>query len=259
MSFIESGDCTLNVHWDGPDAAPCVILSHSLGASAAMWRPQVAPFAAHFRVLRYDTRGHGRSTTPPGPYSMAQLGGDVLRLLDASRIGRASFCGLSLGGATGIWLAIHAPDRFERFVFCNTLPWLGPPAAMLARAAAVRGDGLGPLADATMGRWFTAEFAGRDPATVVEIRDAFLATSREGYAGCCEALAEFDERADLQRIARPVLVVAGSVDPSPPLAAARAYAAEIPGARCVELPAAHLSNLGATAEFNRSVIGFLRA
>lgn len=256
---IATADCELRVRRDGRVDAPCLVLSHSLGSSSEMWSPQVEPFAAHFRVLRYDTRGHGQSTASPGPYSMAQLGSDVLRLLDACGIDRASFCGLSLGGATGIWLAIHAADRFDRFVFCNTLPWLGPPAAMLARAASVRREGVEPLVDATMGRWFTPEFAARDPGTVAAIRRAFLATSREGYAGCCEALAAYDERADLPRIARPVLVIAGSDDPSPPAAAAREYAAVIPGARCVELPAAHLSNLGAAAEFNRSVLDFLRA
>ena len=256
---IAATGCALQVHLDGRVDAPCLVLSHSLGSSAAMWSPQVEPLAAHFRVLRYDTRGHGRSTAPPGPYSMAQLGGDVLRLLDACGIDRATFCGLSLGGATGIWLAIHAPDRFDRFVFCNTLPWLGPPDAMLARAAGVRRDGVEPLVDATMGRWFTPEFAARDPGAVAAIRRAFLATSREGYAGCCEALAAYDERAGVPHISRPVLVLAGSDDPSPPAAAAREFAAVIPGASFVELPAAHLSNLGAAAEFNRSVLDFLRA
>lgn len=254
---IDSEGCRFNVALDGPVDAPGLVLSNSLGASLDMWRPQVAAFARHFRVLRYDTRGHGRSGVTPGPYTIGQLAADVLRLVDAARLERVSFCGLSLGGATGLWLAAHAAGRFERFVFCNTVPWLGPAEALRSRAAAVRRDGLGGLVDATMDRWFTPDFRVRDPQAVADIRAAFLATPVEGYAACCEALAGFDERASLPTIRSPVLVVAGTDDPAPPLAAARDYAAKIAGARFVELPTAHLSNLGAVARFNAEVLRFL--
>lgn len=256
---VDIDGCRFRVALDGPEHAPCVVLSHSLGARLEMWEPQMAALSARFRLLRYDTRGHGESGVTPGPYSISQLAGDVVRILDAVGIERAHFCGLSMGGATGIWLAAHAPDRFERFVFCNTVPWLGPPAAMLDRAALVRREGLEPLVDATMQRWFTAEFAARDPQAVGNIRHAFLATPREGYAACCEALASYDEREHFTRITRPVLVVAGTHDPSPPLGAAKDYASAIAGARFAELPAAHLSNLGAAEEFNRVVGEFLEA
>lgn len=246
-----------HVQVDGPDGAPWLVLSHSLGSTLRMWEPQARAFADRFRVLRYDTRGHGDSAVTHGPYSMERLGRDVLGLLDALGVERAHFCGLSMGGATGLWLATHAADRFERFVFCNTVPWLGPPDGMLARAALVRREGLASLADPTMERWFTPEYRLQSPQVVQRIRDDFVATPVEGYAACCEALAGHDERARLATIRTPVLVVAGTHDPSPPLAAAREYAAKIPGSRLVELPAAHLSNLGAAREFDAAVGEFL--
>jgi 3-oxoadipate enol-lactonase len=257
MPIIETGDARLHCRWDGPPDGPVLVLSHSLGSTLAMWLPQVAAFCRHFRVLRYDTRGHGASSVPPGPYRIAQLGTDVLRLLDAFSIERAHFCGLSMGGTTGMWLGANAPERIERLVLCNTTAWLGPPAAMNARIETVRGQGLAVLADATMERWFTASFRASEPATVQRIRDALVATSPEGYVACCEALRDLDLRDDLTRIRARTLVVAGSDDPSPPPTAALAMAAAISGARCVELPAAHLSNLGAAAAFDAAVLGFL--
>lgn len=256
---VEVAGATFHVWLDGPADAPCVVLAHSLGSSHAMWERQVAAFAREWRVLRYDTRGHGATAVTPGPYTMERLGRDVLGLLDALGVGQAHFCGLSMGGATGLWLAAHAPERFGRFVLCDTAPWLGPPQTMLDRAATVRRAGLGGLADATMERWFTPEFRRAEPDAVAAIRAAFLATPPEGYAACCEALAGYDERGSLPRITRPVLVVAGTHDPSPPVATAREYAARIAGAGFVELPAAHLTNIGATEAYNAAVLRFLRA
>ena len=257
--LVDANGCRFHVEIDGPDGAPWLVLSHSLGATLDMWRPQVAAFARGFRVLRYDTRGHGASSVTDGPYTIARLGSDVLGLLDALGVERAGYCGLSMGGATGIWLAAHAPDRFTRMVFCNTLPWLGPPETMHSRILAVLREGLEPLADATMERWFTPEFRAHDPATVQEIRRQLLATSVAGYVACCAALRDYDERASLAGIAVPTMIVAGTHDPAPPLAAARAFAALLPGAALVELPAAHLTNLGATAPFNAAVLRFLGA
>jgi 3-oxoadipate enol-lactonase len=213
----------------------------------------------HFRVLRYDTRGHGSSSVPAGPYTLEQLGMDVIALLDVLGVERTFYCGLSMGGATGVWLATHAPDRFFRFAICGVLPWLGPPQALDARIEAVRQAGLVPLADATLERWFTPEFRAREAATVREIRSTFVATAVEGYVACCEALRDYDERPNLQRISRPTLLIAGTHDPSPPPAAIREFAGQVPGATCVELPAAHLSNLGAAARFNAEVTQFFRA
>jgi 3-oxoadipate enol-lactonase len=248
-----------NVQVDGPADAPWLVLSHSLGATLGMWAPQVAAFTQRFRVLRYDSRGHGRSVVPPGKYSMTDLGTDVLRLLDAMRAERVAFCGLSMGGATGLWLATHASDRVTHVVVCNSTPWLGAPETFTARIEAVRNGGLGALVDATMERWFTAEFRATSPEVVDGVRAEFLATPVDGYIGCLAALRSHDERASLATIDVPMLVIAGQYDVSPPPVSARDFASRVPGAHFVELPAAHLSNLGAPAAFDEVVLGFLAA
>lgn len=257
MTFVEANGGRFRVQVDGAEDAPCLVLSNSLGATLDMWAPQVEPFTRKFRLLRYDTRGHGGSFVTKGPYDIQLLARDVLGLLDALQIQAASFCGLSMGGATGLWLAAHAPERFERLVICNTVPWLGPPQALLERAAKVRETGLEPLVEATMERWFTPAFRQQDPRTVDRIRAAFLATPVEGYAACCEALAGHDVRAELARIERPLLVVGGRDDPAPRSASVREYADRIAGAQFVELDAAHLSNLEAAQTFNETVLRFL--
>jgi len=257
MAIIDVGEVRLHCRWEALNAGPALVLSNSLGSALEMWRPQVDPFCSVFRLLRYDTRGHGLSSVPPGPYSIAQLGSDVLRLLDAHGIERTHFCGLSMGGIVGMWLGVNAPDRIDRLVLSNTTPWLGPPQVMDARIELVRKAGLAGLADATMERWFTPEFRAADPQTVQRIRDQLVATSPEGYIACCEALRDNDLRSDLSRIQARTMVITGTDDPTSPPSAALAMAAAIPGARCVELPAAHLSNLGAAAAFNATVLGFL--
>ena len=257
MPVLEANGCRFHVALDGPVDAPGLVLSNSLGATLAMWQPQVEAFARHFRVLRYDARGHGRSAVTPGPYTVGQLAADVLALVDAAGLREPCFCGLSMGGATGLWLAAHAEDRFRRYVVCNSVPWLGLPDTMLARAAQVRRDGLTALAGPTLERWFTAELRAREPATVAAVRDAFVATPVEGYAACCEALAQYDVRDAIGSITAPVLAIAGTHDPAPAPAVVAAWARRIPGARYLELPAAHLSNLGAPAAFETAVLEFL--
>jgi 3-oxoadipate enol-lactonase len=247
----------LHVRIDGPDDAPWLVLSNSLGAALDMWDPQVMAFCREFRLLRYDTRGHGGSALPPGPHSIDRLGSDVVGLLDSLGIARAHFCGLSLGGATGMWLAARAPERIDRLVLCNTTPWPGPPEAMDARIATVRREGMATLVEGIIQRWFTADAISRHAVTVERIRQTLLRTPVAGYVGCCEALRDMDQRAELARIAAPTLVIAGTFDPAPTPAAAREWASAIPQARFVELPAAHLSNIGAATEFNEAVLSFL--
>lgn len=250
---------SLHVQMDGPAGAPWLVLAHSLGASLSLWAPQVVHFSQRFRVLRYDARGHGLSGVPPRPYTLAGLGSDVLGLFDALAIERASFCGISMGGATGMWLATHAAQRLDRLVLCNTTPWLGPPEPMNARIAQVLAAGVEPLVEGILERWFTAEFRALEPAAVESVRQALLATPAAGYAGCCEAIRDMDQRADLLRIKTPTLVIGGTYDPTPAIDAAREWAATIPGALFIELPTAHISNIGAAPAFNAAVMHFLQA
>ena len=247
----------LRARIDGSDGAPWLVLSNSLGAALEMWEPQVAAFSREFRVLRYDTRGHGGSAVPSGPYTIDQLGSDVVGLLDTLGIRRAHFCGLSMGGATGMWLAVHAAARIDRLVLCNTTPWLGPsrghgctPRDHPAR----RHDRPGRRHPPTL---VYGRYDHRHAVTVERIRQTLLRTPVGGYIGCCEALRDMDQRAELGRIAAPTLVIAGTDDPAPTPEAARAWASTIPDARFLELPTAHLSNIGAAGEFNQQVLTFL--
>jgi 3-oxoadipate enol-lactonase len=234
----------------GPADAPVLVLSNSIGSSLAAWEQQ-EPLAAEVRVVRYDQRGHGRSPVPPGPYTLADLGADVVALLDRLEVSRASFCGLSLGGMVGMWLAAYAPDRIDRLLLCCTSVEPGTPQAWHDRAATVRADGMGPLADAVLGRWFTPGFREREPGTAAQMRAMFEATPPEGYAGCCEAIATMDLEPALPRIAAPTLVVAGAQDPATPPPHAERIAAGIPGAR-VEVvdDAAHLAPVEQPAALN---------
>jgi 3-oxoadipate enol-lactonase len=254
---IRVNETELRVQIDGSERLPWLVLSNSLGCTLEMWEPQVAVFSGRYRLLRYDTRGHGGSGVPPRPYTLEQLGTDVLGLLDALGIERAHYCGLSMGGATGMWLGVQAPQRIERLVLCNTTPWLGPPATLNARIATLLHDGMPALVEPILERWFTAGFRASEPLAVERIRQMLLTTPVEGYAGCCEAIRDMDQRASLARVAAPTLVIAGTYDPAPTPDAARAWASTIPDARFLELPAAHLSNVGAAEAFTAAVSAFL--
>jgi len=257
----------INCRVDGRADAPVLVLSNSLGTDLAMWEPQLPALTERFRVLRYDQRGHGASmVTPaardssslaPGAYSLETLGRDVLTLLDALKIKRAHFCGLSMGGATGMWLAANAPERVDRLVLANTAPKFSTPDAWNTRIDAVRKGGVEAIADAVLERWFTSGFRARAPETTARMRKMMVATPIEGYIGCCAAIRDTDLRDALPRIAAPTLVVVGRHDPANPPAEGRAFAARVPGARVVELDAAHISNVEAPEQFTAELVGFL--
>jgi 3-oxoadipate enol-lactonase len=217
-----------------------VVLSNSLGSTAEIWDRQLPALSRHRRVVRYEHRGHGESPPPPGPYTIAELGEDVLALLDSLGVERASFCGLSLGGMVGMWLAAHAPERIDRLVLlCSSA--LLPREPWLERARLVRAEGTSAVADAVVGRWFTPGFAMREPDLVARMRAMVAATPAEGYAACCEAIAAMHLRDDLVSIGAPTLVLGAAEDPAIPLEHSAAIAAAIPGARLVVIPdAAHL-------------------
>jgi 3-oxoadipate enol-lactonase len=249
----------LNHRFDGREEAPVLVLSHSLGCSVAMWEPQLAAFGERFRVLRYDHRGHGASPAPSGPYSIDEFGNDVVDLLDSLGLERVRFCGLSLGGAVGIWLGAHAPERLERAALCCTAARFATPEIWAERAATVRREqSVEPLADAVMERWFTPEFRRDQPERVAEVRAMLVATPAEGYAASCDGLADCDLHGVLAGISVETLVVAGADDPATPPAQAEELVAAIPGSRLeVIADTAHLANIEQTDVFNRTVLEFL--
>jgi 3-oxoadipate enol-lactonase len=242
--------------FDGPEDAPLLVFSNSLGTDHTMWDKQVLAFTHHFRVLRYDTRGHGASAAPAGTYTMAELGQDVLDLFDRLDIARAHFCGLSMGGMTGIWLAANAPQRVDRLALCNTAALMGPPENWDTRIAAIRAGGMSAIADAVIARWFSAPFLNQDPHIIGAMRDRFEHMSADGYIACCEAIRDMDQRTLLGRIANPTLVIAGELDQAATSADGRFLADAIPNARYVELTAAHLSNIEAPQAFNTAALDF---
>lgn len=226
---------------EGPDDAPVLVLLNSLGTDLRMWSPQAEALRGEFRLVRCDARGHGGSPVPAPPWTLADLGGDVLALLDSLGIERASFAGVSLGGATALWLAAHAPGRVESAIPCFTAASFGPPGPWLERAATVRAAGVEAVADGVLDRWFTDRV---DPDLRARLREVLVATPPDGYAAATEVVAHLDLRPDLGRIAAPTLVVAGAEDRACPPPVGRALAAGIPGAGFAELPgAAHLGNL----------------
>jgi 3-oxoadipate enol-lactonase/4-carboxymuconolactone decarboxylase len=236
-----------------------VVLAHSLGVDHGMWEPQIAALTAHFRVLRYDHRGHGASDAPAGDYTIEQLGRDALRLLDWLGLERVAWCGVSLGGMVGQWIATHASDRLSRLVLANTSPRIADPAGMDARRRVVLADGMAAVVDTVMARFFAAPLLAANPPRVASTRETFLATDPVGYAGCCAAVRDFDGTATLPRIATPTLIVSGDADVSMPWDTHGAVlAGAIPGADVARLATGHLSNLGLPRTFTRALIRFLQ-
>lgn len=248
-----------NIRFDGPEDAPVLLLSNSLGTNLSMWDPQIPEWSKQFRVLRYDSRGHGLSTAPDRPYSIAELGGDALAILDHFGIERAHWCGLSKGGMVGQWVATHARKRFDRIVLANTAARMGPPDLWNARIANVRANGMAGLVQPTLERWFSKGFRETDEATVARVSEMLATTPPLGYAACCGAIRDMDQREAIRSVTNPVLVIVGKVDPATPPAAGRQIAEAIHDAALVELDAAHLSNLEQPEAFTTAVLDFLTA
>lgn len=256
--FLELPSHRLHYRIDGGRAdAPWLLFCNSLGTDLHMWDAQATALAGPFRVLRYDRRGHGQSTTPPPPYSLADLGKDALALLDALQIGRASFCGLSIGGLVGQWLGINAGHRFERIVVCATAAKIGTAEGWNARIEQVRASGLAPMTAATAERWFTPAYNAAHAGVVAGILDTFVTVDPAAYAGCCAALAEADLREDIQRIGVPVLAVSGDDDPVCPPSDLQFIADRVPDGRHVSLPGRHIVNIESAPAFNRELAAFL--
>jgi 3-oxoadipate enol-lactonase len=259
MPMIDADGCRIHVAVDGPESAPALMLSNSLGADLHMWDAQVPAFTRHFRLVRYDRRGHGRSDAPKGPYSMERFGRDVLAVLDALKIKKTHWCGLSMGGMVGMWLGTNAPDRIERLVLSNTSSGFASPAAWEDRIKLVSEKGVAPLGPLTMERWFTQGFRARHPDTVKAILETFLKTPADGYLGCCYAIRDMDQRESIRNIAAPTLIIAGRHDQATTVTDAEFMRDRIKDAKLVVLDAAHLSNIEQTEAYNAAVLEHLLA
>ena len=235
---------------------PVVMLSNSIAASMGMWDEVVDRLANQVRFVRYDTRGHGKSDVPAGPYTIERLGLDAIAILDALNIRQAVFCGLSLGGLTGMWLGANRSERLSGLVLANTAPNFPPASMWQDRAAAVRSNGMSSLVAATLDRWFTKAFRERAPQRIAQMAEMIGAIPAEGYAGCCDVLAIADLKPHLSDISCPVQVICGAHDPSTPPARAEEIVAGIKGAEMVTLDAAHISAVEAPDAFAHELVKF---
>ncbi len=249
--YVETAAGTLHYRVDGPENGPPVLLSNALGTTLDLWSAQVETFQRTFRVIRYDTRGHGQSSVPAGDYTLDQLGEDAVRVLDAVGAGTAHVCGLSLGGLTAMWLGVYHPSRVRGLVAADTAARVGTRERWIERAARARAEGMTAIADLNMPNWFTRAFREREPATVARFHRMVASCSPDGYIGCCAALRDADLRPAINRVRARTLVVAGDEDPSTPVADAEFICREIPGATLLTLNAAHLSNVECSGSFSR--------
>lgn len=259
MGHVVVGDgARISFAWDGSEHAPVLVMSNSLGTDLHMWDSQIVDFTKYFRVLRYDTRGHGQSDAPGGAYSMDRLGRDVVELLDALDVRTARFCGLSLGGMVGQWLAVHAPERIEQLVLANTSAYMGPPSNWQARIEGVLANGVAPLAEASLARWFTPEFLEQEPTAVTHVRNMLLANNPIGYSGCCAAIRDMDQRPTSHLNTLPTLVIAGRFDMATSVADGAWLSESAADGQLRVLEAAHLSNVESPQSFANEIISFLQ-
>jgi 3-oxoadipate enol-lactonase len=257
MPKINADGCTIHTEVEGPENAPVLMLSNSLGTDLHMWDEQVIPFTRHFRLVRYDRRGHGKSSVPKGPYSMERLARDALAILDDLGIEKVNWCGLSMGGMVGQWLGAHAPKRIDKLILSNTSSYFADKAMWHDRIKFAREKGLAAVVDATMERWFTKAFRERSPQSVARVREMFLATDVEGYIACGEAVRDMDHRPLLMQISAPTLVIAGRHDPATTLEAGEFIVQHTPNARLAVLETAHLANIEQPQVYADTVLQFL--
>ena len=259
MPMIDANGCPINVQVEGPEGAPVLMLSNSLGTNLHMWDDQAGEWAKHFRLVRYDRRGHGKSGVTPGPYSMEQLGRDVLAVLDALKIKKANWCGLSMGGMVGQWLGANAPERFEKMVFSNNTSYYADKTPWNDRIKVVTEKGLGFIVSGNMERWFTKPFRDSHPDAIKRMTEMFLATPLEGYLACGAAVRDMDHRELLPKIKLPVLIIAGKHDPATNVEAAEYMKGRIPNSKLTILDAAHIANIEQPKLYTETVLNFLRS
>ena len=258
MPAAETREVRLHYELSGNEQGELLVLGNSLGSNLHMWDKVVPIFESTFRVLRFDTRGHGKSGAPPGPYTLEQLGRDVLFLLDSLQIDRVHFCGLSLGGMVAMWLGIHAPERVRRLVMANTGARIGTREIWDHRIATVQRTGMGELAEATLPRWFTPVYRENHTEEMESIRRMIAATSPVGYLACCGVLRDSDLRARICEIAVPCLVITGKHDPATPPEDGLALTKRLRSSNYSELDASHLSAWERATQFGSEVVAFLQ-
>jgi 3-oxoadipate enol-lactonase len=258
MSFADLKEVRLHYELTGSEPQPVIVLVNSLGSSMKMWDKVSPALAESYRVLRYDTRGHGLSSVPAPPYTLSALAGDLLELLDHLQIDRVNLCGLSLGGQVGMWLGIHYPQRIDHLILANTAARVGTREGWEERIAAIRQHGMGPIAQASLDRWLTPRYQQEHPQESGAIRTMIQNTPTEGYIGCCYALRDADLRSQLSEISAPCLVIAGAHDPATPPADGHFLRDALAQSQYVEFDAAHLSAWERSNEFQQAVLCFLK-
>ena len=260
MPMIDADGCPIHVEIEGRADAPVLMLSNSLGSTLHMWDDQAPAWAKNFRLLRYDRRGHGKSGVPKGPYSMERLGRDVLAILDALKIQKVNWCGLSMGGMVGQWLGASAPGRVNKLILSNNTHYYPDKTVWNDRLKLLREKGtLQTVVSGTMERWFTKPFRDSHPQVIARFTDMFVATKLDGYIGCAEAVRDMDHRALLPKIKTPTLIIAGRHDAGTTLAMAEVLRDQIPGAKLFVMDAAHISNVEQPQVYTDTVLEFLRA
>ncbi|HEU4625937.1 MAG TPA: 3-oxoadipate enol-lactonase [Steroidobacteraceae bacterium] len=258
IKSVYSNGANLRVEHTRRPGAPVLLLLHALGVSSEMWDEQMKALARHYEVIRFDMRGHGKSTIGgPPEASIELLASDALAVMDACGIGRAHLCGLSLGGMVAMHIAARSPERALKVTLCNTTPYMPPRETWEARIQTALAQGMEPLIEGILGRWFTAAYRQAHPEKVDKIRSLLRQASPAGFAACCAAIRDMDERESIRRISAETLVIGGSKDIGTTPAQAQLIASSIDGARLVILEAAHLSNIECGEEFTAALISFL--
>ena len=259
MPFANLPDAKVHYEWSGAEHLPVLVLCNGLGTNLSMWDRQVAQFSEHFRVLRYDGRGHGQSEVTPGPYTIEQLSRDVVRLLDALNIGRAHFCGLSMGGLIGMFLATNEAKHFRKIILSSTAAKIATADVWNTRIQSVQSGGMQAVASTVMARWFTSSYRAAHPEDMRSVLAMLESTDPQGYTASCAAVRDSDQRDTVKDIQLPCLVVVGAEDPGTPPPEARFLTNAISGSIYAEFPASHLCNIEVSDKFNHRVLQFLLA
>jgi 3-oxoadipate enol-lactonase len=257
MPTVQSNGCPIHYEVEGAQDKPVLMFCNSLGTTLHMWDGQMPEVLKHFRVVRYDRRGHGKSGVPNGPYTMEMLGRDALAVMDAAGAGKINWCGLSMGGMVGMWLGANAPQRCNRLILSNTSAYFENKQIWNDRIALVKEKGLTAIVGGTLERWFTKDFRDREPAKVKSIADMFLATKLEGYIACGQAVRDMDHREILKSIKAPTMVIAGKQDAGTTVEMAELIRKSIPGAGMTLFDAAHIANVECAHDYTDAMLGFL--